>query len=172
MYDTAAFRDEAWRPVIPEKVMAVRVFSLTLPSDLSMLSVARTFIEAVGQACGLERDVLHAVVMATGEAVTNIVRHAHREMPAAQMHLQFQFHDDTIELIFQDQGKPFDITAVPHLNPAELRIGGRGVYLMRTLMDEVTCQPRGAGQLGNTLRMIKRCPHSARSGNAARAGVA
>ena len=137
--------------------MASRVFSLTLPSDLSMLSVARTFVEAVGQACRLERSLLHALVMATGEAVTNIVRHAHREIPAAQMHLQLQVRDDAVELVFQDQGKPFDINTVPHLNPGELRIGGRGVYLMRALMDEVTCHPRGPGQLGNVLRLIKRC---------------
>ena len=45
--------------------------------------------------------------------------------------------------------------AVPHLDPAELRVGGRGVYIMRTIMDELTCQPRG--ERGNVLRMVKRC---------------
>ncbi len=134
-----------------------RVFSLTLPSDQRMLSVARTFVEAVGLACSLERGILHALVMATGEAVTNILRHAHRDLPAAQIHLQLQIQADAVVLLFQDQGEPFDITAVPHLNPGELRIGGRGVYLMRALMDEVTCQPRAPGQPGNTLRLVKRC---------------
>jgi hypothetical protein len=28
---------------------------------------------------------------------------------------------------------------------------------MRTLMDELTCEPRGPGQSGNILRMVKRC---------------
>ena len=67
-----------------------RVFSLTLPSDPRMLSVARAFVEAVGQACALDRSIIHAVVTATGEAVTNIIRHAHRDMPAAQLHLQIE----------------------------------------------------------------------------------
>ncbi len=39
-----------------------RVFSLTLPSDPRVLSVARTFVEAVGQACLLDRAVIHALV--------------------------------------------------------------------------------------------------------------
>jgi serine/threonine-protein kinase RsbW len=134
-----------------------RVFSLTLPSDPRMLSVARTFVEAVGQACSVERNVLHALVMATGEAVTNIIRHAHRNLPAAQLHLQLQLQPDSVVLVFQDQGEPFDIATVPHLNPGEMRIGGRGVYLIRTLMDEVTCEARDAGQRGNVLRMVKRC---------------
>ena len=53
-----------------------------------------------------------------------------------------------------DEGAPFDLDAVPYLDPAELRLGGRGVFLMRTLMDELSCQPRE--QRGNTLRMVKR----------------
>lgn len=135
-----------------------RVFSLTLPSDPKMLTVARAFVEAVGQACALDRAILHAVVTATGEAVTNIIRHAHRDLPAAQLHLQFEIRAEAVALVFQDQGDPFDITQVPHMNPGELRIGGRGVFLMRALMDEVTCEPGVPGQRGNTLRLVKRCP--------------
>ena len=129
-----------------------RVFSLTLPSDPRMLSVARAFVEAVGQACALDRSIIHAVVTATGEAVTNIIRHAHRDMPAAQLHLQIEVRAENVALVFQDQGDPFDIAQVPHMNPGELRIGGRGVFLMRALMDEVICEPGTAGQRGNTLR--------------------
>jgi serine/threonine-protein kinase RsbW len=131
-------------------------FTLTLPSELRMLSVARTFVEAVCQTWQMERTVLHALVLVTGEAVTNIVRHAHRDRPRAQMEIQLQICADHVVLTFTDQGEPFDITSVPHLNPSEMRIGGRGVYLMRTLMDEISCAPRGQGQAGNTLRLVKR----------------
>ena len=60
-----------------------------------------------------------------------------------------------VEIRLLDEGAPFDLSAVPVLNPAELRIGGRGVFLMRALMDELSCQPRG--EQGNTLRMVKHC---------------
>lgn len=132
-----------------------RFFTLTLPSDLSMLSVARTFIETVGQACSLERPTLHAVVLAAGEAITNIVRHAHRCLMAAQIRIQLEVNSESVVLIFHDQGEPFDLEAVPELNPGELRVGGRGVFVMRNLMDELTCQPCGPGERGNTLRMVK-----------------
>ncbi len=131
-------------------------FTLTLPSELRMLSVARTFVEAVCQTWQMDRAVLHALVLVTGEAVTNIVRHAHRERPRAQMEIQLEICPDRVILTFQDQGEPFDINAVPHLDPAELRIGGRGIFLMRTLMDEISCTPRGQGQPGNLLRLVKR----------------
>ena len=50
---------------------------------------------------------------------------------------------------------------LPDINPVEF-LGyvaaavNVGVYLMRTLMDELTCRPRGEGRCGNVLRMVKR----------------
>lgn len=129
-------------------------FTLTLPSDPRVLSVARSFVEAVCQACELERALRHALVLATGEAVTNIVRHAHRDLPNAELTMHLQVAAEQIVLTFLDEGEPFDIALVPPLPPGELRIGGRGVYLLRALMDDVTCEPRG--ERGNVLRLVKR----------------
>ena len=138
------------------------MFALTLPSDLRMLSVARNFVEAVCQACTLERGVMHALVLSTGEAVSNIVRHAHRDLHHAEMSIHLDIQPEGVLLTFFDQGRPFDIATVPQLPPGELRIGGRGVYLLRTLMDEVDCGPR-VDQPGNTLRLFKRWPAPVKS---------
>jgi serine/threonine-protein kinase RsbW len=121
-----------------------------------MLSVVRGFIETACQQYGLPRPILHALVLASGEAFTNVVRHAHRDQPQFQVEIDCEIRPDAVVLDIQDEGEPFDLTAIPHLAPGELRIGGRGVYLLRTLMDEVTCQPRGEGKSGNRLRMVKR----------------
>jgi serine/threonine-protein kinase RsbW len=119
-----------------------------------MLSVARAFVEAVCQAHGLDKSSTHAFILATAEAVSNIIRHAHRYRPEAQFQIECRFSSDVFEIAFLDEGEPFDITAVPHLDPTELRVGGRGVYLMRALMDELRCERRG--DCGNTLHMVKR----------------
>jgi serine/threonine-protein kinase RsbW len=131
-------------------------YSLNIPSELCMLSTARNFVESVGVCCGLAPSFVRSLVLVTGEAVTNIVRHAHRQVAAAQLQILFEIQADRVVLTFVDQGEPFDIRAVPHLEPGELRIGGRGVYLMRTLMDELSCQPRADQQPGNRLQMVKR----------------
>lgn len=131
-------------------------FSLTLPSELRMLSVARSFIEAACEAYRLDRATRHALMIVTGEALTNIVRHAHQNRAGTQIEIHLQIQQDAVVLRFHDEGDPFDLDAVPFLPPGELRIGGRGVYLMRTLMDELTCEPLGDGRNGNVLRMVKR----------------
>src|SRR5260370_20940391 len=129
-------------------------FSLTIPSDLRMLSVARAFIEAVCQTEGMDRSIIHNIVLAMSEAATNIIRHAHLERPEASVQICCRLTAETVEILLLDEGAPFDLEAVPYMDPAELRMGGRGVYLMRALMDELCCQPHGSR--GNALRMVKR----------------
>ena len=132
------------------------LFSITLPSEMRMLSVARNFIEAACDAYHLDRQTTNAMMIVTGEAITNIVRHAHHNRTDSQIEIRLEIRAEAVVITFEDEGEPFDLTAVPELPPGELRIGGRGVYLMRTLMDELTCEPRGAERCGNTLRMVKR----------------
>ncbi len=131
--------------------------TLTLPSDLRLLTVARSFIEAVCQVGGFDATATNAIVLATDEATNNAIRHAHKNNPATPLQIQCYLRADGMEIHLLDEGPPFNLDAVPHLDPGELRIGGRGIYLMRTLMDEVSCQPRG--ERGNTLRLVKRSPH-------------
>ena len=129
-------------------------FSLTIPSELRLLPVARLFVEAVCQAGGLDPVAINAVVLAVNEATSNVIRHAHRDRPATPLQVQCRLLSDGIEVELLDQGPAFDLTTVPHLDPGEVRVGGRGVYLMRQLMDELTCEHRPQG--GNILRMVKR----------------
>ena len=56
-------------------------WTLTITSDLGLLSMARAFVEAVCQAAGCDEKTTHAIVMATDEATNNVMRHAHRDHP-------------------------------------------------------------------------------------------
>jgi serine/threonine-protein kinase RsbW len=137
-------------------VESVAPWSLTIPSDLRMLAMARSFVESACLASGFDPDATHAIVLAADEAVNNVIRHAHQGRPDAVVRIHCLVRPDGVEILLIDQGEPFDIDAVPHLDPGELRVGGRGVFLMRSLMDELSCEPRDEG--GNTLRMVKRLP--------------
>jgi len=128
--------------------------SLTIPSELRMLTVARAFIEAVCQANNLDKATTHAVVLATSEAASNVIRHAHRNRPEAPLQIHCFLSMEQIEIRLLDEGEPFDVATVPYLDPSEIRVGGRGVFLMRALMDELSCRPRG--EQGNALHMVKR----------------
>lgn len=132
--------------------------TLTIPGDLRFLSVARAFVEGVCEAGGFDTDATNDTVLATHEALSNVMRHA--RCAGAPVEVECRLLADGIEVCLRDEGEPFDLSAVPHLNPAEVRVGGRGVFLMRTLMDELSCHSPGGR--GNVLRMVKHAGRSRR----------
>jgi serine/threonine-protein kinase RsbW len=110
----------------------------------------------------LDTSTSNAIVIALHEAISNVIYHAHRNRPHVPFQVCCYLDGDRVEFQLLDEGEPFDLAAVPYLDPTEMRIGGRGVFLMRALMDELSCQPRG--EHGNILRMVKfrdRCSHTA-----------
>jgi serine/threonine-protein kinase RsbW len=127
---------------------------LTIPTDLRLLALARAFIEAVCNVAGMDEANTRAVVLATDEATNNVMRHAHVGHPDKLLEIHCFLTPGQIEIRLADEGPPFDLEGVPNIDPAELRAGGRGVFLMRRLMDELDVQPRPQG--GNVLKMVKR----------------
>ncbi len=100
--------------------------TLSIPCDLRLLDLARGFVDSVGR---LEGDsTLNTVVLATNEATSNAIRHAHRDQPDA-------IDSDSIltwprgpRITLLDEGLPFDLASVPILDPSEIRVGGHGIF--------------------------------------------
>src|SRR5262245_57586989 len=84
-------------------------YVLTIPSDVRLVSLARAFVEGVCQACRLEGSLRHAVLLAAGEAVSNIIRHAHRDCPGETLQIQCWPGANSLEIHFLDEGEPFDL---------------------------------------------------------------
>ena len=130
-------------------------FALTIPSDLKLLSLARAFVETICCNCRFDDSFCEAVQLATHEALQNVIRHAHAGNTGALLQIQVFPLEDGLEIRLLDEGEPFDVSNVPYLEPGELRVGGRGVFLMRRLMDVLASEPRRPQ--GNVLRMVKHC---------------
>ena len=129
-------------------------WAITLPSAVEVLPCLRSFLEVIGEVTGLSEPTLAAIVLSTHEAAVNVIRHAHASNPAIPLQIRCWVGPLEVKIELSDEGGPFDIGAVARLDPSEVRAGGRGVYLIRTLMDEVCCRPRTGG--GNTLHLLKK----------------
>jgi serine/threonine-protein kinase RsbW len=94
--------------------------------------------------------------MAVREAVTNAVVHGNRQDSEKAVDLTLKSSPDAVEIIVHDQGEGFNPKEVP--DPTEdaniLKTSGRGIFFMRSFMDEVDWLIRPGG--GTTVRMIKR----------------
>jgi len=128
-------------------------FRLVLPSDLKMLPLARHFVETIGQFFTCDACAIESLQLAMHEALQNIIRHAHCQRGGAVLEIHILPRQDGLELHLLDDGEPFDVDNVPYFDPGEMRFGGRGVYLIRRLVDELASEPRQPH--GNILKLVK-----------------
>ncbi len=128
--------------------------TLTVPSGTEYLPVVRSFVESVCEVGRLACETRDAIALAVHEAASNVIRHAHQHREETTFQVQCRLIENGIEVQLLDEGEPFDVSQVPQLDPSELRAGGRGVFLMRAVLDELTCCRRESG--GNALKMVKR----------------
>ena len=128
-------------------------FTLTIPSDLAHVACARTFVVAVCQSHGFDASAADAFALAVHEALNNVIRHAHQHRAEVPLEVRCFCVPRAWKCKSSTKANPSTWPAC-RLDPAELRPGGRGIFLMRALTDELSCHPRESR--GNVLRLVKR----------------
>lgn len=125
---------------------------LTITSHPRWMKLVRQIVQAFADEAGLDPKNAHAVTLAVGEAIGNVIKHAYNGAADRRFSLACSSNGTGLEVRIEDQGDPFDPLQRETLPPEEIRPGGRGIYLMRTLMDELEYERRGDT---NIVRMRK-----------------
>jgi serine/threonine-protein kinase RsbW len=114
---------------------------LKVTSRTENLSVVREFIQSTAEKAGLNPGVIEDVMLAVDEACTNIIKHAYKSFPDGEILLKLNFSDHKLTIAIIDYGSSFNPDKVPDPDLQKYykqhRVGGLGMYLMKTLMDEV-----------------------------------
>lgn len=131
---------------------------ITISSHPRWLRLVRQVVCEYALETGFDAQDAHAITLAVGEAVGNIIKHSYGGRTDQSFVLRCRAEDRALEVSLRDNGEPFDPDQAPALPPDELRPGGRGLYLMRTLMDEVEYSRDGGT---NVVRMRKMIPSPA-----------
>ena len=119
---------------------------LSLGSEIGAISPSVETLMQVIRKClgvpGVEDDIEIALF----EALENAVVHGNHEDPGKQVRVGCRCGTDEVSIVIRDEGQGFDIDEVPDpTSPENIQSShGRGIYLMRTLMDEVRFERGGA----------------------------
>ena len=111
----------------------------TLESSLDSVNRVEKTAEEMARKAGLEEDEIYRVAMAVREASINAVLHGNEYDPARQIAVSLENTGKDLVIVIADQGHGFNPDKVPDPLAAEnlLRGTGRGIFLIRSLMDEV-----------------------------------
>jgi serine/threonine-protein kinase RsbW len=136
--------------------LTVDTTELSLPSRIETVAAAAAAVaEFIGR-FGVSDDAAFGIDMAVREAVTNAVLHGNRQDETKTVDIVLKSSPDAVEISVHDQGPGFNPEDVPDPTATEniLKTSGRGIFFMRTFMDEVDWLIRPEG--GTTVRMLKR----------------
>ena len=84
--------------------------------------------------------------------MSNAIRHANENDPDKEIQISIQVENRKLHILVYDEGTGFDADSVPHPEFRYLDEHGRGVYIIRSLMDEVSYRRH---KRGHVLEMIK-----------------
>ena len=133
---------------------------LEFPSHFDMLDLVQVLSDHVGQVGSLDEDSMHWVGVAVRESVINAIKHGNDEDETKRVLVEFQLHPiatpNRLTVRVVDQGTGFDPEAVADpLAPENLlKSSGRGIFFMRSFMDDLRLVPLPGG--GTEVRMVKK----------------
>ena len=133
---------------------------LTLKNDLAELTRIAEAVEMHGKSRGWPARWVMNVNLSLDELITNIVSYGYRDSAEHEILVTLTEKDGALVVVLEDDGIAFDpLSAAPEpeleAGVEERRIGGLGVYFVKSLMDEVAYERR-AGR--NRLTLVQRTP--------------
>ena len=132
-------------------------YLLKIPSQTDNLELIRNFINGVAKKVGFDSEESNKIELAVDEACTNVIEHAYQHDESKDIDIAIKIDYYKITVVVTDRGKSFNMKEVelPDMESylAELRVGGLGIYLMKTLMDEVDYHSKPG--VKNEVRMVK-----------------
>jgi serine/threonine-protein kinase RsbW len=111
---------------------------LSLPSRLELLGVVDKIADGITEFLEFEDMDKDAVAISVIEACTNAIQHGHHSDAKKLVNVAFEMNADSLTITVEDQGSGFQLQAPDDLTPPDLlATRGRGIYIMRSMMDEV-----------------------------------
>jgi len=133
---------------------------LDFHSTFEMLDFVQVVSDHISRLVGLDDDAVHWVGVAVRESVINAIKHGNAGDEDKRVHVEFTPLDcdspSGLSVRVRDEGRGFDPANLPDpLAPENiLKSCGRGIFLIRSFMDEVAVQPAPEG--GMEVVMVKR----------------
>ena len=140
---------------------------LDFPSTFEMLDFVQIASDQLARFAGLDEDARHWVNVAVRESVINAIKHGNGHDEQKRVHVEFTPLNSSdppqgIHIRVRDEGPGFDPDTLPDpLAPENLlKASGRGIFLIRSFMDEMAL--RRAPEGGMEVVMVKRVSETPR----------
>jgi|SRR5215472_7528539 len=127
---------------------------IRIANDMSELARVAALVDDFGARHQLSNGVLVALNVSLDEILNNIISYGYEDTGRHDIAVRLQLGGGVVEVVVEDDGKPFDPLAVATPRPrSETEVGGVGLHFVRSLMDQLEYSRRDGI---NRLRLAKK----------------
>lgn len=123
----------------------MNTISIQVPSIMENIRMIESFIDNAKERFDLNDDIYGNIMIAVTEAVNNAIKHGNSGNKAKNVYLSLYLEDSLIKFVIKDEGSGFNYESLPDPTAPENieKPGGRGIFLMKHLSDEVEFKDNG-----------------------------
>jgi len=111
------------------------IIEIQIPANPRYLKLIRKFVSNICEMVNFSNKQCNRITLAIDEACTNIIRHAYGGATDQPIILKTIILEDRIRFVLRDFGKKANLDSIQSRQLDEVRPGGLGVHLIKSVMD-------------------------------------
>ena len=118
---------------------------ISIPSLIENIKIIESFIDNAREKFEINDDIYGNIMISVTECISNAIIHGNQSNKNKLVHLELKAEEDQLQFIIEDEGEGFDLEQLPDRTSPEniAKPGGRGIFLIRHLTDEVKFEENG-----------------------------
>lgn len=123
----------------------MKSIKIEIPSISDNIRIIESFIDNAKEKYHLDEDIYGNIMIAVTEAVNNAIKHGNQNNSSKNVSLSLSLNEGLLKFTVEDEGTGFDFHKLPDPTAPEniSKPGGRGIFLMKHLSDEVNFKENG-----------------------------
>lgn len=126
-------------------MLSMNTISIQVPSMMENIRMIESFIDNAKEKFHLDDDIYGNIMIAVTEAVNNAIKHGNSNDKSKNVLLSLSLEKSMLRFVIKDEGDGFNYENLPDPTAPENleKPGGRGIFLMKHLSDEVKFKDAG-----------------------------
>lgn len=123
----------------------MKSIKISIPSLIENIQVIESFIDNAKEDFEINDDMYGNIMISVTECISNAIIHGNKSNADKMVHLELQMQQGLLKCSIEDEGSGFDYSNLPDPTEPENieKLGGRGIFLMRNLSDDVKFEENG-----------------------------
>lgn len=123
----------------------MKSIKISIPSLIENIKIIESFIDNAKENFEINDDIYGNIMISVTECISNAIVHGNQNDKNKLVHLELCMEDGQLKFIIEDEGEGFDLSLLADPTEPENieKTGGRGIFLIRHLSDDVKFEEGG-----------------------------